>query len=259
MAELDGGPADAAALEALGLVNYGHFTSMRVDEQHVRGLSHHLQRLVNDCRTVFDASLDRDHVRALIRQAVGHIEGSFVARVTVFDPELSLGQPSGVAHPLPLVTTRPAGAIPASALRVQAVPYTRDLPTVKHVGLFGSIAARRQAQESGYDDALFIDGRGFITEGATWNVGFFDGSRVIWPSEPVLPGVTMTLLKQVHESTVSARVNVRDLPQMEAAFATNTTVGVRPIRSIDTVEFAADHPVLEALLKEYAEIPAEQL
>lgn len=57
MIELDGRPVDPARLAALALYNYGHFTSMRVDEGRVRGLSLHLQRLVRDCSALYDADL----------------------------------------------------------------------------------------------------------------------------------------------------------------------------------------------------------
>ena len=46
---------------------------------------------------------------------------------------------------------------------------------------------------------------------------------------------------------------------MQAAFATNTAVGVRPITAIDGVSLPGDHPIFEILRKEYEEIPAESL
>ncbi|ACY95659.1 MULTISPECIES: aminotransferase class IV family protein [Thermomonospora] len=259
MAELDGAPVAPEALQALGLINYGHFTSMRVDDQHVRGLSHHLDRLVRDCREVFDADLNRDKVREYIRRAIRDKPGSFVVRVTVFDPDLELGRPGATAEPRILVTTRPAGAWPPPPMRVQSASYRRDLPHVKHIGLFGQLWCRRNAQLNGFDDALFIDSSSFVTEGATWNIGFYDGDRVIWPSADVLPGVTMRLITQVHEQTITAPVNLRDVPSMEAAFATNTTVGVRPITAIDNVQLPAEHPIFETLRKEYEEIPPERI
>jgi branched-subunit amino acid aminotransferase/4-amino-4-deoxychorismate lyase len=82
---------------------------------------------------------------------------------------------------------------------------------------------------------------------------------VIWPNAEVLPGVTMRLLQQVHDRTTLAPVRIHDLPRMEAAFATNTTIGVRAITAIDDVEFPANHPILDTLRKEYEEIPAESL
>ncbi|GAB3652142.1 aminotransferase class IV family protein [Actinocorallia lasiicapitis] len=257
MALLDGMPATPEALAALALTNYGHFTSMRVDDGHIRGLSQHIERLVRDCRTVFAVELDREQIRAHVREAIADKPGSFVCRVTVFDPAIGLVNPAAEATPSILVTARPSGPMPAAPIRVQARPYVRDEPTVKHIGLFGQLRERRAALQTGYDDALFTDASGFISEGATWNVGFFDGTNVVWPSAEVLPGVTMRLLKQVHDATISMPVNLSDLPSMEAAFATNTTVGVRAITAIGAHAFPAEHHIFDALLKEYAEIPAE--
>ncbi|GAA2614281.1 aminotransferase class IV family protein [Actinomadura fulvescens] len=257
MAELNGAPVSQDELKALALVNYGHFTSMRVENQGIRGYSHHIERLVRDCRTLFGADLNRDQVREYVRQAISGREGAFVVRVTVFDPALELGRPGGPAEPNVLVTTRPAGSLPASPLRVQTATYVRDLPEVKHVGLFGALWHRRNAQLDGFDDCLFTDADSFVSEGATWNVGFFDGHQVVWPNAEILLGVTMRLIQQVHEATSLAPVNISDLPRMEAAFATNTAIGVRAITAINDVEFPGEHPILETLRKEYEEIPAE--
>jgi branched-subunit amino acid aminotransferase/4-amino-4-deoxychorismate lyase len=259
MAELNGSPVASDDLQALGLLNYGHFTSIRVDDQAVRGLSHHLDRLVHDCRILFDVDLDREQVRQFIRNAVTEKEGSFVVRVTLFDPAMELGHPGACGTPSVLVTTRPAGRWPATPMRVRTVSYSRDLPEVKHVGLFGAVLDRRNAQLDGFDDALFVDDASFVSEGVTWNIGFFDGERVVWPSAPVLAGVTMRLLKQVHERTVTIPVNMRDVPHMRAAFATNAAIGVRPIVAINDLRLPDDHAIFHTLQKEYEEIPAERL
>ncbi len=259
MAQLDGAPAPPDVLQALGLVNYGHFTSMRVENQRIRGLSHHLDRLARDCQVVFGAHLDRDRVRGYVRHALQDMQGSAIVRVTVFDPALELGHPGADAHPRVLVTTRPAAALPPPSMRVQTMGYQRDLPAVKHIGLFAALLGRRRAQLAGFDDALFVDSASFITEGATWNIGFYDGERVVWPTGDMLTGVTMRLLRQVHDQTVNVPVNVGDIVAMQAAFATNTAVGVRPITAIDDVALPGDHPIFEILRKEYEEIPAESL
>jgi branched-subunit amino acid aminotransferase/4-amino-4-deoxychorismate lyase len=259
MTELDGVPVTSEALQSLSLVNYGHFTSMRVDNQRIRGLSQHLDRLVHDCRVIFNISLDRDNVRELIRHATADKPGSFVVRVTIFDPDLQLGHLGVEAKPRVLVTTRSAANWPPIPMTVQSAVYQRELPEIKHVGLFGALWHRRQAELSGYDDALFVDSFAFITEGATWNIGFFDGDRVVWPSGGILPGITMRLLKQVHDQTITTPVSYRDIPDMRAAFATNTTIGVRAIRAIDNIQLPADDPIVDALRKEYQEIPGERL
>jgi branched-subunit amino acid aminotransferase/4-amino-4-deoxychorismate lyase len=259
MTEFNGSPATTEVLQALGLVNYGHFTSMRVDDQEVRGLSQHLDRLTRDCMVLFGVDLSRDRVREYLRHAVGSKSGSFVVRVTVFDPKLELGHPGVSADPGILVTTRPAVSLPPAPINVQTATYRRDLPTVKHVGLFGALRCRRNAELNGYSDALFIDNASFVSEGATWNIGFHDGDRVIWPNADVLPGITMRLLKQVHERSITAPVNVRDIPGLLGAFATNTAIGVRAISAIDNIQMPVESPILETLRKEYGEIPPERL
>lgn len=259
MAELNGAPVTAGVLEALALVNYGHFTSMRVDNGQVRGLSHHIERLVRDCRALFATDLDRDQLRDYIRHAVGDRDGALVVRVTMFDPKLDLGRPAASDGPSVLITARSAAELPLSPLRVQSTAYTRDHPPVKHIGLFGALWHRRNAQLDGFDDTVFTDADAYLSEGVTWNVAFYDGEQVIWPNADVLPGVTMRLLQQVHDRTSLASINLRDLPRVQAAFATNAAIGVRAITAINDVDFPAEHPIFQTLRKEYEEIPGESL
>ncbi|MFE3776328.1 aminotransferase class IV [Streptomyces sp. NPDC057579] len=256
---LNGEPVGVDALKALALTNFGHFTTLRVDDGRVKGLSLHLDRLAADCRTVFDAALDRARVRALLGQAVDGRTGSLAVRVTVFDPGLGLARPGADAEPHLLVTCRPVGG-PLAPLRVTTVAYQREMPEVKHVGLFGQLAIRRAAQRAGADDALFVEpGTDVLSEGATWNVGFVDAQgHVVWPAARVLPGVTMRLLQTVH--TWQRRPVPRaELPQLRAAFATNAAIGVRPLAAVDDVPLDTDHPLLDVLRQRYRELPDERL
>jgi branched-subunit amino acid aminotransferase/4-amino-4-deoxychorismate lyase len=257
---INGAVATPEQLRALALVNYGHFTSMRVDGGQVRGLSHHLDRLTRDCRRLFDAPLDRQQVREWVRGVVSASDAeSFVVRVTVFDPALELGRPSASGEPSVLVSLRPAGPAHPAPLRVTSTTYRRDLPEVKHLGVMGSLWCRRTAQLDGFDDALFVDEEGFISEGVTWNIGFFDGEHVIWPDAPVLPGVTMRLVTQAHERTATRPVQLQDVAQMQAAFATSTTIGVRPIAAIDGVRLPTEHEIFAVLRTEYEGILPETI
>jgi branched-subunit amino acid aminotransferase/4-amino-4-deoxychorismate lyase len=159
---------------------------MRVDDQRVRGLTLHLERLTRDCRRIFDADLDPDRVRHLLRHTLADTAGSVLVRVTVFDPDLELGRPGADAEPQLLVTTRPAATAPLPPLRLQSAPHCRELPEVKHVGLFGALRWRRVAQRNGFDDALFTDAGAAISEAATSNIGFVDGERIVWPEADCL-------------------------------------------------------------------------
>lgn len=260
MAELNGVPVSVGEMQTLALTNYGHFTSMRVERNHVRGLSQHLYRLDHDSRILFGAALDLDRARSLIRQAVADAADEVVVRVTVFDPSLDLGHPGSSDDPQILVTTRTAGQLPLPPLRVKSAKYSRDVPSVKCVGLFGSIHHRRQAQLAGFDDALFVDDESAVSEGGTWNVGFYDGDQLIWPDAECLPGITMALINQVHEGPiVTAPMHLPDITNMQAAFATNAAIGVRAITTVDDIQLAKPAPIIDKLRSDYADIPAEAI
>src|SRR4051812_5394807 len=124
--ELDGRPANAAELAALGLYNYGHFTSMLVADHRVRGLSLHLDRLVRDCRDLFDCDLDVDQVRGLVRRACG--PSLTMVRVTIFAPNMELGAPGRVLVPEVLVTARRASQGQLPSVRLQLSRYERETP-----------------------------------------------------------------------------------------------------------------------------------
>ena len=258
-AQLNGEPVDGADLQTLALVNYAHFTSMRVEDGRVRGLALHLERLTRDCRTVFSAELDTDRVRELVRQVVDGASDPVIVRVTVFDPALEMGHPGADAAPQILVTARAAAAMSMAPLRVATARFSRELPQVKHTGLMTSLQQRRLAQRAGFDDAVFVDDAGFISEGVTWNIGFIDKDQVVWPTGEVLPGVTAALIAQCHNASVSARVNAAELHGLQAAFATNVSYGARPIAAIDDVKFDAEHPLLGKLLNAYLQIPGDPL
>ena len=234
MAELDGSPATTEDLEALALTNFGHFTSMRVGEDGtIRGFSHHMQRLARDCQLVFGVQLDTDHVANLVRRTIAERKPPLTIRATVVDPDLGMGNIGDPAHPKVLITVRAASSLPASPTTAKTYMFSRELPAVKHIGLFGQLRLRREAQLAGFDDAIFVELDGRISEGVTWNLGFVDqDGQVVWPDAPVLPGVTMRLLQDTHES-VTRPVARAELSTMRAAFSTNVSIGVRPITAID--------------------------
>lgn len=260
MAELNGSPATADDLERLALTNYGHFTSMRVEGGGVRGLSLHMARLVRDCDAVFGVPIDTERVLDYVRHAAAQRTGTFTIRVTVFDPNLTIANIGDRAEPQVLVTTRPGAPLSPPPFAAKTFTFSRDSAVIKHIGLFGQLKLRRTAHLSGFDDAIFVEADGRISEGTTWNLGFVDrDGMVVWPDAPVLPGVTMQLLQHAHGDSTTVPLTLPELGDMRAAFATNVSVGVRAIKAIDGVQFRIDDPALDLLRKIYAELPGEQL
>lgn len=256
--ELNGVPATLDQIKALALTNYGHFTSMLVEGDRVRGLSLHMQRLSRDCRHLFDTELDTDLVRQHVRHALADKAQPTVVRVTVYDPALDLGTIGHDAEPHILVTTRSASTTEPAPLRLQAASYRREYPAVKHIGLFGSLRRRRTAQREGFDDVLFLNSDGTISEIATSNIGFVRAGQIVWPRSEYLAGVTMTLLHQaLDEPVITEPLSLADLSEMDAVFATNAAVGIRSVSEIEATQWPTDHKSLDELREVYADIPSE--
>ena len=250
--ELNGAPAHADDLRALVQTNYGHFTAMPVRERRVRGLDLHLQRLAQATRELFGSELDRDHVRACLRHAIGADTRPLSMRVNVFARALDRLHMNRPAAPDVLVIATAASVPAVAPLRLKSFVYRRELPAIKHVGTFALFHYRRLAQQAGFDDALFVDDDGRISEGSVWNIGFFDGSGVIWPQAPQLRGIGMQLLQAglARNAVPSATQSVRlqDAGRFRAAFFSNATTPVCAIASIDEIEFALDGEAMALLV-----------
>jgi branched-subunit amino acid aminotransferase/4-amino-4-deoxychorismate lyase len=254
-AEIDGEPATVAGLHRVATVNYGHFTSMQVVGGAVRGLAHHLRRLERSSLELFGTGPAGEDVRKLIRGALGD-DGDASVRVTVFGGGRRApanGGPSilvSVADPLPQA--------PEPAWRLRTATYVRDLPHVKHVATMGLIRNWRQAKADGFDDTLFTDPDGRVSEGTAWNLALWDGEQVVWPEAPQLAGITMQLLRPLVPSRI-VPVHTTDLADFRGAVATYSSWPAQPVAAVDGVRFAGSGKLAELMLAAWHTVPAEPL
>ncbi|MEY2822728.1 MAG: hypothetical protein RLZZ485_364, partial [Actinomycetota bacterium] len=134
--------------------------------------------------------------------------------------------------------------IPESALRVTLYPYPKNqdsiLAGVKTLSYGENAHSLRYAQENGFDDVLFLNQRGEVSESALANLLLFDGSRWWTPplSSGALPGVTRELLIahfEVGERTLSQR----DLVEMKAMALTSSLRDIQAISKFEEHSYLA--------------------
>jgi branched-subunit amino acid aminotransferase/4-amino-4-deoxychorismate lyase len=259
--ELNGREASADELRALALVNYGHFTTMQVNDGGVRGLDRHLARLDAATRELFGNRLDAEHVRDLLRGAFDGWSGDAAVRITVFSRVFDREHPSRAFAPDVLVTVTPPRRADTTPVRLKTFHHERALPAIKHVGTFALFHHRRLAQQAGFDDALFVDADGAISEASIWNIGFHDGSGIVWPGAPQLHGVSMQLiengLRERGIGTATRNVPLADVAAFRSAFLTNCGCPVRPVASIDGIELEIDATLMRTLEACHASNPLQ--
>ena len=237
---LNGKPATADDLRALAVINYGHYSSMQVRNGAVQGLALHEQRLLAGTLELFGSSLDFPALREQMRAAVAGAQDCTL-RATVFSRGFDFRNPAGSFATEVLISLSPPAHASSRTVKVKSFEFQRPLPHVKHVGTFPLFHYRRQALGQGYDDALFVDTAGRISEGSVWNLGLWDGEQVVWPEAPALRGTSEQLLQAgLRESGVAQRVGevfLAELPAFSAAFTSNAS-GFQLIASIDETRFS---------------------
>ncbi|MBU1384813.1 MAG: aminotransferase class IV [Alphaproteobacteria bacterium] len=260
---VDGSPVSEGDLTCLALANYGAYTSFRFEQGGVRGLDLHLARLEASALELFGEAVGEARLRELMRSAVEG-QGNCWLRVSLFSPEVWPRTPGWTGRPKVMIGVfPPPPPLAEDGLRLQVQTYARELAHLKHTANFGLIRARRLARAAGFDDALFADSDGRISEGSLWNIGFVRGDAVIWPEAPMLTGVTLTLLQGGLEARgMSSRtrpVQLEDLPRFDGAFICNSATPACPVASIDALAFDPAAAPLEALRSIWASQPCQPI
>ncbi|MCX5140125.1 MULTISPECIES: aminotransferase class IV family protein [unclassified Streptomyces] len=251
-AEFDGRPATEDDLRTAALFPYGHFTAMQIRDGRVRGLDLHLERLGSANRELFELPLDGGPVRELVRHA---LRGAGVADASV---RVVGTRPPGATGTTVMVTVREPARMTSEPRSLMSVPYARTAPHLKRPGDFGQMYYGDLARRAGFDDALLTLPDGAVTEGSITNIGFWDGTSVIWPQAPALLGITMALLERELPGTgvrsLRRPVTKDGLAAYRSAFVTNSQ-GMAPVARIDDTVFTVDEELMKRLGAAYEAAP----
>ncbi|WP_115669398.1 D-amino-acid transaminase [Ciceribacter selenitireducens] len=124
-----------------------------------------------------------------------------------------------------------------------------DRVDIKTVGLLPNVLARQAAKESGAQEAIYVDTRGMVTEGAATNVWIVDreGNLVTRPAEHgILRGITRTTLKDVAQSlsipVVEREFSREEMLASREVFITAATSICFPVVEIDGITIGNGHP-----------------
>ena len=259
---IDGLPPTDEDLRYLALVNYGAYTSFRLEEGGVRGLDLHLARLEASAIELFGEPVGEDRLRDFVRIAVADRRDAWL-RVSLFAPDILPRSPSAEVRPRVMTTVSAPPPPLATSVRAQIRTYVRTDAHIKHTAIFPLIRARRLARQAGFDDVLFADADGLISEGATWNVGFLSGETVIWPEAAMLDGVAQSLIRvtlaTVGLESVTRPVFVRGFDAFDGAFLCNSATPACPITAIGDHVFSGSAERIERIARAWASNPVQAI
>lgn len=260
VAQIDGRLATLADLTPLAFAGFAHFTAMQVRNGRVRGLDLHLERLRHASQALFDAYIPDDQVQSHLRGAITAVAGDALSlTATVFSRSGEFTSASEENDLSLLVRTSPASEGPEGPLKLAVVQHERFLPGFKHTGEASKTYYLRDARQHGFDDAIFLDPDGQLSEATIWNVAYWDGSAVIWPSANLLTGVTMGILQRQLKTLGVPQREMAVTPDMVCRFAgavvMNSWTPAVSISSIAETEIPAAPQFVELLHTAYLSEP----
>lgn len=260
---IDGHPAEVSDLSHFVMSNYGAFTSMQVEDGGVRGLNLHLARLKSEALELFGVAVPEALLRERMRQALNGRSGRFSLRVNLFSDAISLRSPGAVVQPRVLTALSPSASPLSAPLRLKTQVYAREVPHLKHAATFGLTRARRLAVQAGFDDALFVDADGLISEGSIWNIGFIQGDRLVWPDAPMLAGTGQGVLQrgaiEAGWNSVTRPIRLTDLADFDLAFICNSATPACAVAAIDRHQFGPSDTLIARLNELWRSIPCQTI
>lgn len=109
-------------------------------------------------------------------------------------------------------------------------------------GYINSALAKSEALENGYDEAIFLDHRGFVCEGSAENIFMVRNGQLITPgnSSSILEGITrrtvMEIASDMGIKTIERDISRTELYVADEVFFTGTGAQIAWIESIDRRE-----------------------
>jgi branched-chain amino acid aminotransferase len=139
-------------------------------------------------------------------------------------------------------------------------------PQAKTWANYGNCAlAVREATRLHYDGAIFLDNRGFVSEGTGACIMIVRHGKVVTPpvSASILESVTRETLLEILPDDLGIPVEVRDVTRMELyasdeAFLCGTGWEITPITSVDDIVLGEEYPgaVTKRVAEYYTDILA---
>ena len=150
-----------------------------------------------------------------------------------------------------------------NGIRAKISSFQRIAPNILPSGAKGtgqylnSILAKLEAIDVGYDEAILLDNRGFISEGPGENIFMVKNGVICTPPEhaSILTGITRDSAMKIAED-LGYEVRETDITRgmlylADEAFFTGSAAEITPIRMIDGREIGKPGPVTKAIQERY--------
>ncbi len=257
---LNGQLVQSSEITNLAFSGFAHFSALQVRDRKIKGLDLHLARLRQASLTLYNRASTDTLIRSYLRSAIENSPPNHSLTITVYSPKGEFTVQSMDIEPAVLIRTSAPTNGPAGPLRLAAIPHERPLPETKHVGEIGKTYYLHQAVKRGFDDAVFVNNDGHLSEGSIWSLVFWDGESVIWPKARILKGTMMGIVqRQLSRLNIPQRdeiITMSRLAELQGAAVMNSWTPGISVTEIESNSFTEPNALIELLHKAYKAEPA---
>jgi len=171
---------------------------------------------------------------------------AYIRPIVVCSPNMSLSK--GIESHLAIEAWEWSNGYMANKMRIMTSSYERPNPKAFKVEAkvsghyVNSILACQEAKDAGYDEALVLDGNGYVAESSGANVFFEKDGTLYTPAKgSILPGITratiLDICKELEIPTEEKFFTPDEMRGADAAFFCGTAAEVLALDSLDDVPF----------------------
>ena len=130
-----------------------------------------------------------------------------------------------------------SGGIRLKISAFRRIPHDSLEPKIKTCNYLNHVLPKLEAWEAGYDDALMVDARGYVSEAAGYNIFAVTKGGLITPVNNILEGITRKavedIAKQLGIPVQEGFFTPFDFYAADEVFLTNTVSGITPVTQMD--------------------------
>ena len=183
--------------------------------------------------------------------------------------------PSTCQNPTVLITARSYSPPPAQTYEkgfraiVSRIRRNSQSPfsQIKSANYGENLLARKEAKDTGAEESLLLNEKGFLAEGSTANIFLVSRFRLLTPEVDcgILPGVTRSIVLGLAPSlgieAVEGRITLPELLTAEEAFLTNSLLEIMPLTRVEeqAIGSGSAGEVTRKLRQAYAALVAESM
>lgn len=227
------------------LYGYGVFETIPVVQGRPVFLQEHLRRLF-DALAVISISIENssDDLKKMIEYVIkiNRLEkGSLRLTVTSGDPSLTERRCNVLVtckHGVKYSEVQYKKGFNAGISSIKKNQFS-PLVYIKSTSFLENILARQEALQNGWDEILFTNISGFLTEGSITNLFIVKDEKIFTPSVKcgLLPGIVrqkiLGMVLKLGCQILEGQLTCRDLLSSQEAFLTNSLMGIMPLVKIN--------------------------